>query len=888
MENSRPFMDFPGAGNVDSSGLTLINQRSKGAGRLVRKTSAEIVSEAKSMLAGGIGGTRLVSARRPITPREPRRQLYGRLAPPGRPPSAINLKYLQQGANTLPSLEPIQLNSTAGTAASSSLRSDSIDVKGSISIGSEPAGHSSSTVIGREKLPALANIPQKLSGSLENIHDYENQESKSSDQSNKSSQPVPTHGSANSIVKNHPLKRRQVQSFEEKLQAPNAIATDDKSLLEDQSKLLRRSNDLLVQSSTESLLEMLKAYSGLKDCDESTTAYISAILHELYVRVKNSKGSWRGTVLGALYGLVEASSSKILLLVASTVLAMNVTGSNLTGACKLVFKIARNENNDNLFMDSDVPELLVDGLGRASPIEDAEACIYGYGAVRFLTGSSNGANNTTANGSDVGNNVRSLAVRLAKHGLCQLMVLHLKMINEIASTTQLAGSPLHALFQLSGALRTLAGNYCVAVPSACHLSNRHHQRPDKKDENEDIAQIEQAVPLLVRAAEMCIKEPEVQANIIRTLSVLSERAECCERLAVAASRLGILLGSVMQTSQTVEKGLATCNRLGYILGNVMARWDTARNQFYCCDVSCDALLATLEYYANKSFTLKNQMGDSIAQVLTKLIRILANMCVNGDVGYGMSRRSPLGEILLNILLKVKDPKSTELEELLFATLGALHNLSYYYEPSDTDGASYQMHAGSIAERMKDICGTLCSILGSDHNPARSEVARVLGNMTRNTATRQTFSEENGMKILKQCLTSKNDELMVTSCGVLVNMLGDWSSRVPFHEIDGPTLLRRLLHRGVNNRDWIMAGIACQAIWNYLIDTSDIMKSLGQVEIDLICGALADGLDEDNLFGGKEPDIFWEDFAPVATDLWERLQMCLSNGNSPCESSDEYV
>lgn len=47
-------------------------------------------------------------------------------------------------------------------------------------------------------------------------------------------------------------------------------------------------------------------------------------------------------------------------------------------------------------------------------------------------------------------------------------------------------------------------------------------------------------------------------------------------------------------------------------------------------------------------------------------------------------------------------------------------------------------------------------------------------------------------------------------------------------------------------------------------------------------------DEDNLFGGKEPDIFWEDFAPVATDLWERLQMCLSNGNSPCESSDEYV
>uniref|UniRef100_A0A182P618 Armadillo repeat-containing protein 2 n=1 Tax=Anopheles epiroticus TaxID=199890 RepID=A0A182P618_9DIPT len=719
-------------------------------------------------------------------------------------------------------------------------------------------------------------------------HDTEPHETKALDKSKKVAPPSTSHGPANSIVKNHPLKRRQVQSFDDKTNSAIATVTDHKSTLEDQSKLLRRSNDLLVQSSTESLLEMLKAYSGLKECDESTVTHITTILNELYVRVKDSRGSWRGSVLGALYGLVEASSSKILLLVASIVLAMNVTGSNLTGACKLVFKIARNENNDNLFMDSDVPELLVDGLGRASPIEDSEACIYGYGAVRFLTGSSNGSNSAQAGGNEACNNVRSLSARLARHGLCQLMVLHLKMINEIASTAQLSGSPLHALFQLSGALRTLAGSQCIPVSRDCHTSSVRHNASVKEDDDQYIAQIEQAVPLLVRAAEMCIKEPEVQANIIRTLSVLSERAECCERLAVAASRLGILLGSITQTSQTVEKGLATCNRLGYILGNVMARWDTARNQFYCCDVSCDALLATLEYYANKSFTLKNQMGDTVVQVLTKLIRIVANMCVNGDVGYGMSKRSPLGEILLNVLLKVKDPKSTELEELLFATLGALHNLSYYYEPNDADGATYSVHAGSIAERMKDICGTLCSILGTEHNPARSEVARVLGNMTRNTSIRQTFCEENGMKILKRCLTSKNDELMVTSCGVLVNMLGDWSSRVPFSNIDGPVILRRMLHRGVSNRDWIMAGIACQAIWNYLIDTSDIIKSLGQVEIDLICGVLAEGLDEDSLFGKKEPDNFWEDFAPVATDLWERLQMCMSNGNTPCESSDEEV
>jgi armadillo repeat-containing protein 2 len=57
---------------------------------------------------------------------------------------------------------------------------------------------------------------------------------------------------------------------------------------------------------------------------------------ELYARIKDTKGSWRGAILGALYGLVECHSPKILLAVARVVLGLGVTGSNLTGACKLV------------------------------------------------------------------------------------------------------------------------------------------------------------------------------------------------------------------------------------------------------------------------------------------------------------------------------------------------------------------------------------------------------------------------------------------------------------------------------------------------------------------------------------------------------------------------
>jgi armadillo repeat-containing protein 2 len=47
---------------------------------------------------------------------------------------------------------------------------------------------------------------------------------------------------------------------------------------------------------------------------------------------------------------------------------VNPSGSNLTGAFKLIFKIAKNEQNDTLFIDTDLPELMVDALGKISPL----------------------------------------------------------------------------------------------------------------------------------------------------------------------------------------------------------------------------------------------------------------------------------------------------------------------------------------------------------------------------------------------------------------------------------------------------------------------------------------------------------------------------------------
>lgn len=85
--------------HASEQNLNKLGLMSSGLGMGRRKTSAELISEAKMFLGEGpgpavpllaTGGARLVSTRRPITPRESGRVLYGKVALAGRPPSAFS------------------------------------------------------------------------------------------------------------------------------------------------------------------------------------------------------------------------------------------------------------------------------------------------------------------------------------------------------------------------------------------------------------------------------------------------------------------------------------------------------------------------------------------------------------------------------------------------------------------------------------------------------------------------------------------------------------------------------------------------------------------------------------------------------------------------------
>lgn len=69
----------------------------------------------------------------------------------------------------------------------------------------------------------------------------------------------------------------------------------------------------------------------------------------------------------------------------------------------------------------------------------------------------------------------------------------------------------------------------------------------------------------------------------------------------------------------------------------------------------DYLFSTLESCSNKNFVNLSQQGE-VLDVTIKLVRVVANMSVNNEVGYGLGVKSSLGTILLRLLLTLNKNK----------------------------------------------------------------------------------------------------------------------------------------------------------------------------------------------------------------------------------------
>lgn len=109
----------------------------------------------------------------------------------------------------------------------------------------------------------------------------------------------------------------------------------------------------------------------------------------------------------------------------------------------------------------------------------------------------------------------------------------------------------------------------------------------------------------------------------------------------------------------------------------------------------DYLLSTLESCSSKNFLNQHHQQGEILDVTIKLVRVVANMSVNNEVGYGLGVKKSLGNILLTLLLAVNNCKLKSVSSAMIKAI--FHaNVSRMISGSGTRRV-ITSHLGSLAQ-----------------------------------------------------------------------------------------------------------------------------------------------------------------------------------------------
>lgn len=832
-----------------------------------RRTSASIIREAKANMtrpgafpaiddAGARASVRTVDTKRPFTPRQTDRRLYsGSTNHVARPPSSFRLLPLpeeerlggakggcwEQGSGSssgpgsagerLPRLLPQVVPSARSRQQfrASSL-TDVLEVveqrEEGRQVRSSPTQRPSTALLGEVGQVSL----------IQKIHSQVAERAK----------PRREERQRKSVSIDLPEEREEEKEQREERKGPKE---EKKEARKPTAEPAKRAEDLILPS----LLSELKD----PNLDKAVVKQKLVNLYKFIVDCDNPKffSKKKSDLIKILCQFVDTDSPEILILLVQILLSINVKKQNLATAYKLIFKVAREDENDSCFLTGDTLDLLINSIGRADPVADSEALVYGYGALKFLT-----------------MNVQTRE-KLQKMGILDLVLLHLKLICEAKSERRISDETSHVLFQLTGVIRNMVNE----VPSQQQLVAMG------------------GITQICKCLSLFITDLDVVCNIARTLSVMSSDEAACAALTDSPT----FASTAVKVLQKYPGRQDIVVRLTYCLGNLMAKCDEARPCLSLGEEETGAshmecLLELLTSYRRKearppstqvSVVMKMEAEDdhgssgNSEDVVIKIIRVVANMSINSEVGQQVAGMPEVYDNLTDILATRSVEES---EELILSTLATLNNLTYY--PVDVSGKEAQdINVFTMIQKYID-----CSNL-----EAQIESSRVLGNLTRSPGVRDSLATAACWPGIIRLLASDQRDLIYTSVGVIVNMMSDLDKRQSLRGLGGVTALVRVLRQcgeQVASPDWLLASLTCQALWNYSIDTRNLFDCMDKEELSELEAILVEYLDEDTIFGSQEeldaeqvPRYQeWEEFAKVGVNLLERLESFLE----PLEPSDE--
>ncbi|XP_053371495.1 armadillo repeat-containing protein 2 [Clarias gariepinus] len=592
-----------------------------------RQTSAEIVTEARHSL-------RTLQTKRPFTPREEHRQLFGgsARARDGRPPSSFSLHARN--------FEAPESRPSSGTRLSPLEHKPKLPLSLDEGYGEcekgvpkPPVEHMDLRVSGR----AQKRLVRARSLTLVSSTDQRSN--------------VPQTDSAHKPPQEHkePLSKEKTARLSDTSRAPRPSSADLS-----QAKRTNPGADRIgdAAGSDESVfwtsevfpvLETIESIPPGEIASEETIQQLCDAcfhLHNLLAEkgMLGKRFKERSSVLRTLFRLIDVGSDQLNLTLAQLILALDVSGNNLLNICKLIFKISRISKNDFLFQDSPVIDSLLALMQREDFASTGEAVLYCTGSLKLLSGNS------------------TLSRLLLDKGFIAASLKLSQRLIQLADPNKLAG---HVMVQVTAALRNMAD-----LPES-------RSSFSSKD----------VFSTLCTVIDHHQDDQDVCLNIARIFSKLSCYAECCYTLAETSSCYKLFLALLCKHSR--KQALVV--RLLFTVGNLAARSNEARERVFKEERCIDVLLELFQSYLQ----IKNPVQDD-EDVLIKLIRVLANLSIHPNVGMALAGNRLCVELLLKVLELRPVKESTEL--VLNATT-AINNLSYY----QGDGCVVRVRHAHVSE-----------------------------------------------------------------------------------------------------------------------------------------------------------------------------------------------
>ncbi|XP_007255732.2 armadillo repeat-containing protein 2 [Astyanax mexicanus] len=532
----------------------------------------------------------------------------------------------------------------------------------------------------------------------------------------------------------------------------------------------------------------------------------------------------RSTLLRALFRLIDLGSDQLNLALGKLILALNVSGNNLLNICKLIFKISRSSSNDVLFQKNSIIDSLLPLLQCEDLYSNGEAVLYTVGSLKLLSG-----------------NCALSRLLLAKDFISVLLQLAQKLLR----LTDPDALPDHNPTVAGRDQNPIAGHILVQLTAALrNMADLSESRPMFTSND--------VFSTLCKIMDLYQDDQDVCLNVARILSKLSSYAGCCYALSETLCCYRLFLDLLSKHSR--KQNLVV--RLLFTLGNLAARSSEARERVYEEEGAADILIGLFQHYHRAAFLASKNPQHEEEDVLVKLIRVLANLSIHPTVGRALAANALCVQLLLEVMEVRSVEESTELVVNASATI---NNLSYYQEEGTVVRAQHT-----------HISKLLLRLLLSSNMDVVLEATRVFGNLSQIKYVRHFIIENKVHQFIVTLLDSKNPDVCFSACGVLMNLSVDPEYRTILRKEGAIQKLMDCL-RDFGPKDWQLAGLVCQTLWNCMEDG----ETQNMQELLEILSLYSDQtfLQWPSCDDVKEyQNSCWEqDFLPVAQKLKKRIQ-----------------